>query len=255
LIHSQIDPGTVIRHHQVDTVKKKKSSIRFLLSKSSFYLCSIEYRLRNFFRSNQSTWRSESLYVQEGTWVQAGDLLADGSASLHGSFSVGQNLLIGYIPWDGLNFEDAIVATENLITKEIFTSTHVEQWETSLQRSFLGIETFVPFSFRLARRIQGRQQEFFADSVIDSNKKLSSIWKKKRFFFFKKLSSQEIWNSKKNSLKTFTLIKQLIVKNKVKKKDPNIDLSILNSSKNKSLWFTNYNLAFFVRKKKKNNSF
>lgn len=250
LIQSQINPGTVVRHHQINYFQRKKIPIRFLLSKSPFYLCSIEYRLRSFFRSNQATWRRQRLYVQEGNWVQAGDLLADGSSSLHGFFTAGQNLLVGYMPWDGLNFEDAIVVSEGLKSEEIFTSIHVEQWETSLQRTSLGIETFVPFSFALARRIQGRQQEFFVDSTQNSNKKLSLVWKKKRFFFFKKLFSQEVWEKKRSRLKTFRLIKQLKVKNKEEKNDLSIDFSILGTLGNFD-WFIEYKWRSFLRKKKK----
>ena len=248
VIQSQINPGTVIRHHQRKYFQRKKIPIRFLISKSPFYLCSIEYRLRSFFRSNQSTWRSQRLHVQEGTWVQSGDLLADGSSSLYGFFAAGQNLLVGYMPWDGLNFEDAMVVSEGLKNEETFTSTHIEYWETSLQRTSLGIETFVPFSFALARRIQGRQQEFFVESVENLNKKLSLVWKKKRFFFFKKLFSQESWKKKKSFLKTFRLIKKLKVRSK-EKNSLKIDFSVFNTSRNPDL-FTEYKWRSFLGKKK-----
>nr|BBI28724.1 beta subunit of RNA polymerase [Dinophyceae sp. MRD-151] len=250
LIHSQINPGTVIRHHQVQYFQRKKIPLRFLLSKSHFYLCAIEYRLRSFFRSNQSTWRRQRLYVQEGTWVQPGDLLADCSSSLHGFFAAGQNLLIGYIPWDGLNFEDAMVVSEYVKYQETFTSTHIEQWETSLQRSSLRIETFVPFSFSLARRIQGRQQEFFLESTQDSNKKLSLIWKKKRFFFFKNLLSLKTKEKKKGGLKIFRLIKKSKIKNNKEKNYLKMDISSLNVLRDFDC-FTEYKRRSFLRKKKK----
>jgi DNA-directed RNA polymerase subunit beta len=108
-------------------------------------------------RSNQSIWCRQRVFVREGVWVHKGDLLADGRASLRGRLAVGHNLLLGYLPWDGLNFEDALVASERLKTKEIFTSIHVETWERKLQKTPLGIETFTPFSLSLVYRIQGNQ--------------------------------------------------------------------------------------------------
>ena len=135
------------------------------------YICCVEYQLGGVYRSNQATCRYQQPSVKLGIWIQAGDLLADSNDSLCGQFVVGRNLLLGYLPWDGLNFEDAVVASENLVTKEIFTNTHLEEWITSLAHTQLGIESFIPFSTRLVNCIGGRQRKLWVDCCFISKKR------------------------------------------------------------------------------------
>merc|ERR1712224_1173400 len=146
-----------------------------LFQKRKKYSFCIEYRLGGVCRSNQSTWSWQRNYVKEGTFVKAGDFLAEGRSSVHNQLAVGQNLLIGYIPWDGLNFEDAMVASESLVTKETFTSTHIEEWETSLKRIPLGKEVFVPFSLSLFSRMNGWQNNYWIESLSDSRESFSCV--------------------------------------------------------------------------------
>nr|YP_010733692.1 RNA polymerase beta subunit [Gayralia brasiliensis]YP_010733766.1 RNA polymerase beta subunit [Monostroma nitidum]WEG92963.1 RNA polymerase beta subunit [Gayralia brasiliensis]WEG93037.1 RNA polymerase beta subunit [Monostroma nitidum] len=70
-----------------------------------------EYPLNGYYRSNQKTYMVHRPIVQEGQWVEKGDILADSSASTQGELAIGQNLLVGYTPWQGYNFEDAVCAT------------------------------------------------------------------------------------------------------------------------------------------------
>merc|ERR1712224_878610 len=139
-----------------------------LFQKRKKYSFCIEYRLGGVCRSNQSTWSWQRNYVKEGTFVKAGDFLAEGRSSVHNQLAVGQNLLIGYIPWDGLNFEDAMVASEKLVVSETFTSAHIEEWETNLQHSPAGTEAFVPFSLRIINQIQNRYSKSFDGSLLNS---------------------------------------------------------------------------------------
>merc|ERR1711937_653967 len=104
-------------------------------------------------RSNQSTWNYNQPNLKEGKWILEGAMLADGRISSYGQFTVGQNLFLGYRPWDGLNFEDASIASDMLIIEELFTSLHVEEWETSLQTTPFGTDTFVTFSYIIIHQI------------------------------------------------------------------------------------------------------
>lgn len=70
----------------------------------------------------------------EGDWVQKGDLLADSSSSVSGEVTLGKNVLVAYMPWEGYNFEDAILINERLVYNDVFTSIHIERYQTQLAR-------------------------------------------------------------------------------------------------------------------------
>jgi len=103
-------------------------------------LISMEYSLDNFHRSNQDTCLVHKPAVFEGQWVQSGDLLADCSASVGGELALGQNILIAYMPWEGYNFEDAILVSERLVYDDLYTSVHIERYEVELRETKLGFE-------------------------------------------------------------------------------------------------------------------
>jgi DNA-directed RNA polymerase subunit beta len=101
---------------------------------------SINYFLQRYQRSNQDTCLVQRPSVFEGDWVQPGDLLADCSASKAGELSLGQNLLIGYMPWEGYNYEDAILISERLVLEDLYTSIHIEIYETETKKTKYGLE-------------------------------------------------------------------------------------------------------------------
>ena len=103
-------------------------------------LTEVEYSLDNFHRSNQDTCLVHKPSVFEGQWVQSGDLLADCSASVGGELALGQNILIGYMPWEGYNFEDAILVSERLVYDDLYTSVHIERYEVELRETKQGNE-------------------------------------------------------------------------------------------------------------------
>ena len=117
-------------------IRTKASIINNNLDK----LISIEYSLDNFHRSNQDTCLVHKPSVFEGQWVQSGDLLADCSASVGGELALGQNILIAYMPWEGYNFEDAILVSERLVYDDLYTSIHIERYELELRQTKQGIE-------------------------------------------------------------------------------------------------------------------
>lgn len=101
---------------------------------------SINYFLQRYQRSNQDTCLVQRPSVFEGDWVQPGDLLADCSASKAGELSLAQNLLIGYMPWEGYNYEDAILISERLVLEDLYTSIHIEIYETETKKTKYGLE-------------------------------------------------------------------------------------------------------------------
>ena len=122
---------------------KKKWNTKVLAGKlvNNFEnLMSIEYSLDNYHRSNQDTCLVHKPSVFEGQWVQSGDLLADCSASVGGELALGQNILIAYMPWEGYNFEDAILISERLVYDDLYTSIHIERYEVEIRETKLGVE-------------------------------------------------------------------------------------------------------------------
>ena len=80
-------------------------------------------------RSNQDTCLMNKPLVSEGDWVQSGDVLTDCANSVGGDLSLGQNIFVAYMPWEGYNFEDAILVSERLVIDDLFTSVHIERYE------------------------------------------------------------------------------------------------------------------------------
>nr|YP_009105911.1 beta subunit of RNA polymerase [Microthamnion kuetzingianum]AIT94717.1 beta subunit of RNA polymerase [Microthamnion kuetzingianum] len=99
-----------------------------------------KYTLQNYERSNQDTCLKQRPSVSEGNWVQKGDILADCSSSVGGELSLGKNILVAYMPWDGYNFEDAILISERLVADEVYTSIHIERYETEVRETKFGLE-------------------------------------------------------------------------------------------------------------------
>lgn len=100
----------------------------------------VHYNLQSFQRSNQDTSLVHKPAVFEGEWVQPGDLLADCSSSIAGELSLGQNILIAYMPWEGYNYEDAILISERLVYDDLYTSIHIEKYEVETSITKYGYE-------------------------------------------------------------------------------------------------------------------
>nr|YP_009105929.1 beta subunit of RNA polymerase [Gloeotilopsis sterilis]AIT94793.1 beta subunit of RNA polymerase [Gloeotilopsis sterilis] len=107
-------------------------------SKTNFI--KVEYNIQKFHRSNQDTCVVQKAVVKEGEWVQKGDILADGIASIGGELALGKNILIAYMPWEGYNFEDAILINERLVFDDVYTSIHIEKYEVEIRDTKFGIE-------------------------------------------------------------------------------------------------------------------
>ena len=100
----------------------------------------ITYYLRKYSRSNQETCINQRPIVWPGEKVYSGQIIADGPATNDGELSVGKNLTIAYMPWEGYNYEDAIVLNERVILEDYLTSIHIEEHETNFSYSIIGKE-------------------------------------------------------------------------------------------------------------------
>ncbi|MEW6448274.1 MAG: DNA-directed RNA polymerase subunit beta [Bacillota bacterium] len=98
------------------------------------------YTLVKFNRSNQGTCINQRPIVNLGDRVQEGDVLADGPSTDHGELSLGRNVLVAFMSWEGCNYEDAILVSEKLVKKDYFTSIHIEEYECEARDTKLGPE-------------------------------------------------------------------------------------------------------------------
>jgi DNA-directed RNA polymerase subunit beta len=105
-------------------------------------LVSHNYQVQPYQRSNQDTLLIQKPVVMESDWVQKGDILADCAASVGGELALGQNLTVAYMPWEGYNFEDAVLISERLVFDDILTSISIEKYEIDLKQTEFGKENF-----------------------------------------------------------------------------------------------------------------
>ena len=95
----------------------------------------LTYKLQKYLRSNQQTCINHRPIVWKGEKIQSGQILTDGPAIINSELSLGQNVLIGYMPWQGYNFEDAILISERLVFDDVFTSIHIERYKIEIDRN------------------------------------------------------------------------------------------------------------------------
>ena len=103
-----------------------------------------KYALNKFKRSNQYTCISQIPLVEKGQKIKKGDVLVDGPSIDNGVLALGQNLLVAFVPWEGGNFEDAIVLSENVVKRDLFTSIHIEDFYIDVRDTKLGPEITTP---------------------------------------------------------------------------------------------------------------
>ncbi|MFA6431934.1 MAG: DNA-directed RNA polymerase subunit beta [Candidatus Margulisiibacteriota bacterium] len=122
------NPGKVIKVDAGEIVVQRSNG-----SKDS-------YTLHTFGRSNQDTMLHQRPLVEKGERVEAGDFLCDGSATSGGELALGKNLMVAMMPWEGYNYEDAIILSDKLVKKDLFTSVHIQRLEVEVRATKLGME-------------------------------------------------------------------------------------------------------------------
>ena len=105
-------------------------------SKKGIYV----HHLRKFMRSNAGTCFNQKPLVEKGQEVREGQVIADGACTDHGELALGRNVLVAFMPWNGYNFEDAILISEKVLKEDIFTSIHIEEFEVTARDTKLGPE-------------------------------------------------------------------------------------------------------------------
>ena len=98
------------------------------------------YKLQKFLRSNQGTCINQVPIVHKGDHVEAKEPIADGPATDHGELALGYNIIVAYMPWEGYNYEDAVLLSEKLVKEDIYTSIHIEEYECDARDTKLGPE-------------------------------------------------------------------------------------------------------------------
>ncbi len=114
------------------------------------------YRLLKFERSNQDTCMNQKARVREGDRIKKGDILADGPSTDNGELALGKNLVVALMPWEGYNFEDAIILSERLVRDDVLTSIHIHEHEIDARDTKLGPE-------EITRDIPNLSEEILAD--------------------------------------------------------------------------------------------
>ncbi|WP_448751416.1 DNA-directed RNA polymerase subunit beta [Actinomyces sp.] len=114
------------------------------------------YRLEKFERSNPGNCTNQRVIVDEGQRVEEGDVLADGPATDNGEVALGKNLLVAYMSWEGLNYEDAIILSRRVVEEDVLTSIHIEEYEVDARETKLGEE-------EITRDIPNVSEESLAD--------------------------------------------------------------------------------------------
>ncbi len=116
----------------------------------------VTYRLHKFERSNQDTCINQRALVTEGQKVSKGDVIAEGPSTDNGELALGKNLLVAFMPWEGYNFEDAIILSERLVKDDVLTSIHIKEHEVDARDTKLGPE-------EITRDIPNLSDEILAD--------------------------------------------------------------------------------------------
>ena len=131
------DSGVMVRAKKAGVVVGCASDLIKIREEDGFIA---EYKLKKFERSNQNTCLNQRPIVNTGDRVEEGEIIADGPATNNGELALGKNILIGYMEWEGYNYEDAILISEKLVQDDVFTSIHIEEHETEARDTKLGEE-------------------------------------------------------------------------------------------------------------------
>ena len=132
-----VDSGVTVLAKAAGVVTKVSADSISILEDDGF---TRSYELIKFMRSNQGTCTNQRPIVSAGDRVEKGDVIADGPATDHGEISLGKNALVGFMTWEGYNYEDAVLINEKLVREDVYTSVHIEEYETEARDTKLGPE-------------------------------------------------------------------------------------------------------------------
>ena len=131
------DSGVIVRAREAGVAVAVASDMIKIREDSGFIA---EYPLKKFERSNQGTCLNQRPIISTGDRVQKDEVIADGPSTNNGELALGKNILVGFMEWEGYNYEDAILISEKLVQDDVFTSIHIEEHETEARDTKLGAE-------------------------------------------------------------------------------------------------------------------
>ncbi|MGH1549458.1 DNA-directed RNA polymerase subunit beta, partial [Leifsonia poae] len=135
--YAAIDAGDVVTADKSGVVTEVSADAVTVMADDGTYQT---YYLRKFDRSNQGTSYNHRVVVDEGDRIEQGEVVADGPATENGELALGKNLLVAFMPWEGHNFEDAIILSQNLVKDDTLSSIHIEEYEVDARDTKLGKE-------------------------------------------------------------------------------------------------------------------
>ena len=138
-----LDSGVTIvakRSGVVDKIDGKRIVVKATEVKDLSQSAVDIYNLSKFKRSNQNTCINQKPLVKVGDQIKKGDIIADGPATKLGELALGKNVTVAFMPWQGYNFEDSILISEKCVTDDVFTSIHIEEYESMARDTKLGAE-------------------------------------------------------------------------------------------------------------------
>ncbi len=130
------DSGVMVNAKEDGVVKSVESDKIVITGENG----DVEYKLKKFERSNQGTCLNQRPIVEKGEKITAGQTIADGPATKNGELALGRNILVGFMSWEGYNYEDAILLSEKLVREDVLTTIHIEEFETEARDTRLGEE-------------------------------------------------------------------------------------------------------------------
>jgi len=135
------DSGVLVKAHRSGTVSYVSSDKIVVIPTSPEIEGEVDvYEVQKYERTNQDTCFNQKPIVEVGQSVEVNQVLADGPATQHGELALGRNILVGFVPWHGYNYEDAVLISERVVKDDIFTSVHIKEFTTDIRETKLGPE-------------------------------------------------------------------------------------------------------------------
>ncbi len=134
----------VARNSGMLVMAREKGKVTYADSEKIIINDDDTYYLKKFVGLNERTCLNQKPIVRKGDEVNVGDVIADGAATEKGELALGRNILVGFMIWDGYNFEDAIIVSERLVKEDLYTSVHINDFEIEIRETKLGREEFTP---------------------------------------------------------------------------------------------------------------
>ena len=132
----------VVARNSSMVVRARKGGTVAAVDASRIVIGDDVYKLRKYEALNERTCQNQTPIVRLGQKVKAGDVLADGAATKQGVLALGKNVTVAFMPWDGYNYEDAILLSQNLVKDDVYTSIHIDEFEIEIRETKLGREEF-----------------------------------------------------------------------------------------------------------------